>query len=100
MLDIPLRSIGVAKIATFKISKGSLGKISQVLNNVTDCLERGLEYNGKRQHYDEVRKTRKLKVGSLDEQLIADWIEDGLGLRQTAMLLNSHHQQQGLPEVG
>ena len=28
-----------------------------------------------------MRETRKLKAGSLDKQLIADWIEDGLGFR-------------------
>ena len=26
--------------------------ISKVLNDVTDCLERGLEYDGERQQYD------------------------------------------------
>ena len=74
--------------------------IFKVLKDVTDCLKKGLEYDRERQQYDEVRETRKLKVGSLDEQLIPNWIEDGLGFRQTTMLLNSHHQQQGLPLVG
>ena len=74
--------------------------ILKVLNDVTDCLERGLEYDRERQQYDEVRETRKLNVGSLDEQLMVDWIEDGVGFRLTTMLLNSHHQQRGLPEVG
>ena len=41
--------------------------ILKVLNNVTDCLERGLEYDGKRQQIDELRETRKLKTGSSDE---------------------------------
>ena len=74
--------------------------ILKVLNDVTDCLDRGIEYNGKRQQFDILRGTRKLKLGSLDEQLIADWIEDGLGFRLTTMLLNSHSQQQGLTLVG
>ena len=74
-----------------KISMGSTRMISKVLNNVTDCFERGLEYDRERQQYYEARETRKLKTGSLDEQLTADWI-DGLGFRLTMMLLNSHCQ--------
>ena len=91
----------IATIArTLKISKGSSRMILNVLNDVTACLEEGLEYDGSRKQIDVVRETRKLKAGSLDEQLIADWMEDGLGYRLTTMLLNSHRQQQGLPLVG
>ena len=91
----------IATIArTLKISKGSSRMILNVLNDVTDCLARGLEYDGSREQIDNVRESRKLKAGSLDEQLIANWMEDGLGFRLTTMLLNSHRQQQGLPLVG
>ena len=74
--------------------------ILKVLNDVIAYLEKGIEYNGKRQQIDILRDTRKLKTGSVNEQLIADWIEDGLGFRLTTMLLNSHRQQQGLTLVG
>ena len=48
----------------------------------------------------QVTKRRKLKPGSIDEQLVANWMEDGLGFRLTAMLLNIHQKEQGLLEVG
>jgi len=41
-----------------------------------------------------------LKTGSIEEQLIADWMEDGLGFCLTTMLINVHQKEQCLPEVG
>ena len=41
-----------------------------------------------------------MKTGSIEEQLIADWMEDGLGFHLTTMLVNVHQKEQCLPEVG
>ena len=90
----------IATIArTLKLSKGSHKVISNVLNDVTKCLELGIEYTGDKERDYIERNTRKLKSGSLDEQLVADWMEDGLGFHLITMLLNVHQKEQGLLEV-
>ena len=80
---------------TLNLSKGSSQVISNVLNDVTKCLELGIEYTGDKEKDYIERNTRKLKPGSLDEQLVADWMEDGLGFCLTTMLLNIHQKEQG-----
>ena len=64
------------------------------------CLELGIEYIGDKEKDYIERNTRKLKPGSIDEQLVANWMEDGLGFRRTTMLLNVHRKEQGLLEIG
>ena len=91
----------IATIArTLNLSKGSSWVISNVLNDVTKCLELGIEYTGDKEKDNIERNTRKLKPGSIDEQLVANWMEDGLGFRRTTMLLNVHRKEQGLLEIG
>ena len=69
-----------------------------VLQNVTTCLEEGVEYRGN-EEVRHSRETRKIKCGSVEAELIAKWMEEGLGFRLTTMFLNDHLKQEGKKEV-
>jgi len=86
---------------TLNIPKGSYDVIFNVLQNVTTCYRNGNEYKGDKDiEIDNVRETRKIKTGSIEEELIANWMEDGIGFQLTTMLLNEHLKDEGQPEVG
>jgi len=75
---------------TLKLVRGSRSVIFNVLYDVIDCLKKGVEHTGKDKFQKEYIGRRILKTGSIEEQLIADWMEDGLGFCLTTMLINVH----------
>ena len=84
---------------TLNIPKGSYRTILGVLQNVTICFQNGNEYTGERD-IDSIQFTKKIKENSIEEELIATWMEEGLGFQLTTMLLNMHLNEQGLEEIG
>ena len=63
--------------------------IKSVLENVTACYKKGIEYTGVNEMM-QVRDTKKIQENSIDEDLIATWMEEGLGFRLTTMFVNEH----------
>ena len=105
VLDIPPpqlwlgREGTIAQISrTLNISSGSTRLISNVLQNVTTSFKNGMEYTGEI-NVKFMRESRKIKEDSIDEELICNWMEDGLGFRLTTMFLNEHRKQEGREEV-
>ena len=47
-----------------------------------------------------MRESRKIKAGSIEEEMIANWTEEGLGFRLTTMFLNEHLKEEGHEEIG
>ena len=84
---------------TLKLVRGSRSVIFNVLYDVNVCLKNGVEYTGLDKLQKEYIGRRVLNSGSIEEQLIADWMEDGLGFCLTTMLLNVHQDKQCLPKV-
>jgi len=41
-----------------------------------------------------------IKPGSVEEELIAVWMESNLGLRLTTILVNEHRREEGSEQVG
>lgn len=82
-----------------KIARGSRDVIVRVLEDVVQCHKEGVEYSP-------VKKAgcggqnKLIQLGSLEEQIVADNMEAGLGLTQTTKLVNVYRQEEGLADVG
>jgi len=86
---------------TLNIPKGSYGLILNVLQNVAACYKNGIEYTGEKDiEIENMRESRKIKAGSIEEEMIANWMEEGLGFRLTTMFLNEHLKEEGHEEIG
>lgn len=89
----------IAKILrTLNMTVNQRKLIRSVLQNVTACYKKGIEYTGVNK-IEQVRDTKKIQENSIDEELIATWMEDGLGFRLTTMFVNEHRQQEDREEV-
>ena len=83
---------------TLNISAGSTRSILNVLQNVTTCLEEGMEYTGDH-GVRYIRNSKKIMCGSVEAELIAKWMEEGLGFWLTTMFVNDHLKQEEKKEV-
>ena len=70
-----------------------------VLENVVYCAKQNLIYNGAR-NSKTIRASRLIAPGSEDEQLVADSMEDGFGIRQTTARVNALRTARGDMHVG
>lgn len=61
-------------------------------------MREGVEYNGEVNSKNKGRAVI-IKPRSIKEQIIADWMESGLGLENTTLMVNTHRQEVGLGEV-
>ena len=62
-------------------------------------MKDGEEYDGRGERYKCGRKVI-IEVGGLEEQIIADWMEQGLGFRNTLNMVNQSRIDRGLIHVG
>eukprot|EP01045_Picozoa_sp_COSAG04_P015981 COSAG04_NODE_1302_length_7312_cov_2.782289_5_plen_439_part_00 len=77
----------VSQIAEmFHVKMGSRGSIRSVLVDVTECLEAGAEYSGGRSV--QPRAQALISTDSEEANIIADCMEDKMGIRQTAAEVN------------
>mmetsp|Transcript_62018 Transcript_62018/g.183182 ORF Transcript_62018/g.183182 Transcript_62018/m.183182 type:complete len:252 (-) Transcript_62018:574-1329(-) len=57
-------------------------------------MEEGKDYTGE-QAGKNVGRRPKIEDGFVDQQIIADWLNQGLGLRLTQLMVNTHRAEQG-----
>ena len=76
----------ISLIRTF-LPSISYGKIMQVLNETAICESKG-EKNDGMQKNREHKGAYLIRRGSVHERMLCDYIETGLGLNHTALLLN------------
>ena len=57
-------------------------------------------YDGRDVRRENTGRPVEIEVGSVDEALLADWMEDNLGFRQTTIFLNQHRTDEGRQPVG
>ena len=75
-----------------KIPKGSRGSLHTVLEEVQLCAKAGIPYVGTRKCPSRARA--KIPLDSVEAQIVADYMEDGYGLRQTTAQVNKYRQDQ------
>ena len=66
---------------------------------INKASERGIPYEGFT-YQEGVGHSSLIKRGSKEEHIIADWMESGLGVPQTTVMVNEHRTDYGLPHVG
>lgn len=82
-----------------KIPRGSRDVIVRVLEDVVQCHKLGVEYTPARKAGCG-GDNKLILLGSLEEQIVADNMESGLGLTQTTRLVNVYRREEGLLDVG
>ena len=95
-----------AIINTFNIKESHLSttmnglrrKIERILCKVVECSRRGVMFDG---YPSRSKVGRKLLIeeGSIEECIIADRMESGLGVRMTTAMVNQHRMDEGLEPV-
>ena len=78
---------------------GLLESIRAVVQGVIECARHGLEYTGE-VGVQQRLKSQLILTTSSDAQHIADWYEDGFGLRRTTEMLNEIRIERGDMHIG
>ena len=75
--------------------------IKRILTRVNELQLKNVPYTGQSgQQLGGSGRKPLIQQGSMEEQIIADWMEQGLGFRQTTKMVNQHRRDQGLTLVG
>lgn len=70
------------------VSRGHRNYVSRILADVAACMENGSEYTGKNRSEVRGKPEKKIPLDSVWAQLIADDMENGLGLQATWVHVN------------
>ena len=81
------------------IPKKKRRRIGLVLLEITKYKQQHRFYTGFIER-DNTGGPPKIKPGSIEDHIIADWIEAGLGFRQTTIMVNEYRMDCGLAHVG
>ena len=75
--------------------------VKNILTNVHHCFNIRQPYLGHSgQKLGGSGRQCIIKEGSVEEQIIANWMEQGLGFRQTTLMVNQHRREEGMRLVG
>ena len=86
-------------IREFKMPSGSTAIVNAILDNVLECTQMGVEYNGACSP-GSGGHNKCIELNSAETQIIADAIEGGLGLQQVTPLVNEYRASVGKVHVG
>ena len=73
---------------------GSRDVVRRVFVDIVECHKARVRKFGSGGH------NKIITLGSIEEQMVADHMESGLGLTQTTNLINLHRRESELEEVG
>jgi hypothetical protein len=82
-----------------RLSRGQHNTVKRVLENLLQCIEAGVEYDGERK-VQKARCRALLQIGTKCARVVADAMERHLGLKKTTKLLNLSRKKRGLDPVG
>ena len=85
-------------VAGLNLPKGSRGSVVDVLLDVEWCMENDVEYTGQRKI--KARTQAAIALDSKEAKLIADGMEDRLGLRLVCEMVNTSRRLKGLMHLG
>ena len=74
--------------------------IRNTMNVINKCAENNITYDGKRIFHKQAGAPIILKSGSVEESMIADYLEGGFGYRFTTLMVNTQRVDEGLRVVG
>jgi hypothetical protein len=79
-----------------KIPSNSSGRVREILTQVHDCHCLGTQYTGERRSEGELGRKVLIKKTSVEAQIIADAVEDGMSMAMAHALVNKHCYEGGL----
>ncbi|KAF0720392.1 hypothetical protein AaE_010326, partial [Aphanomyces astaci] len=82
----------------FKVPRGSRDSVLNVLEDVRDCCEQGVEYDGSGSQYGGLNKT--IALHTCKSQIVADCMELGMGLTETTHMVNEYQAVHDRVHVG
>ena len=72
--------------------------VNLVLHAIKKSNKMGIPY--KRITHQVYGRRTLINIGSKEVYIIADWMEAGMGVPQTTVMVNEHRTNMGLPHVG
>ncbi|KAF0728533.1 hypothetical protein AaE_009435, partial [Aphanomyces astaci] len=82
----------------FQLQHGKRRHVLSVIVNVTDCIKRGVSYSGKSKSHGGQNKC--IDTDAVENQIIANCMEHGHGLRESTFAVNQHRQKSNSVVVG
>jgi hypothetical protein len=73
--------------------------VKPILEDVLECRRKGIPYEGNRRVTQKLGRKPIISIDSIEAQIIADAIEDYLGIRSATQLVNEHRKQQNLVAI-
>ena len=85
-------------VALFRIPNKKRRQVRRVLMEVWECIQTQTVYDDGRRR--KAGRIPMISEGDVDETIIADWMEQGLGFRHTLAMVNQSRIERGLIHVG
>eukprot|EP00937_MAST-01D_sp_MAST-1D-sp2_P007790 g7790.t1 len=82
------------------LTQGHYKTVERVLEDTVWCHKHGFEYRGEGRYAGVGGHNKLIAPGSFEEQLVADTMEDGLGLDAATEYVNDYRTKLGLVHVG
>ena len=64
--------------------------VKHVLEAIVHCLKNKVSYNGLTKRNESSGRLQIIQTGSIEEGIIAEWMEAGLGFRFTTLMVKQH----------
>ena len=74
-------------------------KIRRVFSECDDCIQKGLPFDYYHSNKKQTGRPPIIEFGSVEEGIIADWVEADMGSRMTTKMVNEHRLCIGKPPV-
>jgi hypothetical protein len=87
-------------LKVWKLPQTSRRFIRNILKAATSCVENNMPYLGLTNRNNNQGRPPVIFPGSIEEGIIADWMEDGLGFTFTTRMVNQHRKEEGLFPIG
>ena len=84
----------------FKLTKTKQKIVNRILNDILIQEHLRLPYDGKEKRWRNKGRPVVTIPGSVDEGLLADWMEDNHGFHQTTIFLNQYRMEERMMPVG
>lgn len=88
----------IAEALNIRKSQNRFRNIKKVLLELEDCVIQGVPYNPKKS-VNNVGRPTTIKQNSQEEHILADWMEQGLGLRMITAMINEHRKDENRPPL-
>jgi hypothetical protein len=87
-------------INTWNLPKNSRRYVKHIIQSTVQCINNKVSYHGLTKRNESGGRPQIIQQGSVEEGIIAEWMEAGLGFRFTTLMVNQHRIDEGNYPIG